>query len=89
MESRTVVLNAENGLHTRPAARFVKLAQGFAATVTVGANGATASAKSLFKLQLLGLAKGSAMLIQAEGEDEAAAVAALAECIENLGREQA
>jgi len=84
MERRTVVLYAENGLHTRPAAQFVKLAKSFAAEITVGANGATASAKSLFKLQLLGLAKGAVLLIQAEGEDAVQAASALVGFIEDL-----
>jgi phosphocarrier protein HPr len=85
MEQRTVVLQAENGLHARPAAEFVKLAKSFAAEITVGANGSAASAKSLFKLQLLGLAAGSALDIRAEGADAFQAVAALAGFIEGLG----
>ncbi|MBF0482030.1 MAG: HPr family phosphocarrier protein [Desulfovibrionaceae bacterium] len=89
MHSRTVVLCAHNGLHTRPAAEFVKLAKSFEAEVTVEANGSAASAKSLFKLQLLGLAKGSIMLIRAEGEDESQAAAALAGFIEALAGENA
>jgi phosphocarrier protein HPr len=84
MESRTVVLKTQNGLHTRPAAEFVKLAKSFAATITVEANGGGANAKSLFKLQLLGLAQGSAMRLAAEGEDARAALDALAAFIEGL-----
>jgi phosphocarrier protein HPr len=84
MEKRTVVLGAENGLHARPAAEFVKLAKSFVAQITVGVNGNAASAKSLFKLQLLGLAKGSVMHIQAEGEDEVQAASALAGFIEDV-----
>ena len=54
MYEKQVEITAENGLHTRPAAQFVKEAKGFDADITVTSNGKSASAKSLFKLQTLG-----------------------------------
>ncbi len=70
----TTVLRAENGLHLRPAAAFVKLAQGFEADIVVSSGSRQANAKSLFKLQLLGLAKGMEVRIEATGKDEDVAV---------------
>ena len=70
-KSKSVVITAENGLHTRPAAQFVKEAKGFKdSEITVISGGKSASAKSLFKLQTLGLTKGTTVTIKAEGPDE-------------------
>ena len=63
MYEKQVEITAENGLHTRPAAQFVKEAKGFDADITVTSNGKSASAKSLFKLQTLGLVKGTQVTI--------------------------
>ncbi|MFO6285370.1 HPr family phosphocarrier protein, partial [Pseudomonas aeruginosa] len=55
MFQHEVTSTAPNGLHTRPAAQFVKEAKGFTSEITVTSNGKSASAKSLFKLQTLRL----------------------------------
>lgn len=57
MFQQEVTITAPNGLHTRPAAQFVKEAKGFTSEITVTSNGKSASAKSLFKLQTLGLTR--------------------------------
>lgn len=59
MFQQEVTITAPNGLHTRPAAQFVKEAKGFTSEITVTSNGKSASAKSLFKLQTLGLTQGT------------------------------
>lgn len=74
MYEKQVEITAENGLHTRPAAQFVKEAQGFEADITVTSNGKGASAKSLFKMQTLGLVKGTLVTISAEGPQAQEAV---------------
>ena len=74
MFEKSVVITAENGLHTRPAAQFVKEAKEFQSDITVLSDGKSASAKSLFKLQTLGLTKGTTVTIQAEGSDAEQAV---------------
>ena len=50
MYSKDVEITAPNGLHTRPAAQFVKEAKAFASDITVSSAGKSASAKSLFKI---------------------------------------
>lgn len=62
MFQQEVTITAPNGLHTRPAAQFVKEAKGFTSEITVTSNGKSASAKSLFKLQTLGLTQGTVRL---------------------------
>ena len=84
MFSKDVEITAPNGLHTRPAAQFVKEAKAFAAEVNVTSGGKTASAKSLFKLQTLGLTQGTVITISADGEDEVQAVEHLVALIPTL-----
>lgn len=84
MYQQDVTITATNGLHTRPAAQFVKEAKTFASDITVNANGKSANAKSLFKLQTLGLTHGTVITISAEGEDEKQAVDHLTKLIPEL-----
>lgn len=84
MYSKDVEITAENGLHVRPAAEFVKQAKAFTSSITITSNGKSASAKSLFKLQTLGLTKGTVITISAEGEDEQKAVDHLVALIPTL-----
>lgn len=84
MYEKSVLITAENGLHTRPAAQFVKEAKAFTSEVSVISGGKSASAKSLFKLQTLGLTKGTTITIRAEGSDEQKAVDKLAALMDEL-----
>jgi phosphocarrier protein HPr len=77
MTSNDVTLQDEAGLHARPAAQFVKMANSFSSTITVQAGEKTANAKSIMKVLQLGARKGTTITISAEGADEAEAVAAL------------
>ncbi len=84
MFQQEVTITTPNGLHTRPAALFVKEAKGFVSEITVTSNGKTASAKSLFKLQTLGLTQGTVIVIKAEGEDEQQAIQYLVQLLAEL-----
>ncbi|WP_422134692.1 HPr family phosphocarrier protein [Endozoicomonas sp. ALD040] len=84
MFKKDVVITAENGLHTRPAAQFVKEAKSFDCDIKLEAGGKQASAKSLFKLQTLGLTQGSTVTIIGEGDGAEKAVEHLAEFIITL-----
>lgn len=84
MFEKSVVITAENGLHTRPAAQFVKEAKSFESKITIVSAGKEASAKSLFKLQTLGLTKGTEIIIRADGSDEKDAVAKLVALMDEL-----
>jgi phosphocarrier protein len=70
------------GLHARAAARFVHTANRFRSRVTVSRNGKTMDGKSILGILLLAASQGSVLEVGAEGEDESAAVAALAELVE-------
>ncbi|MBC8952441.1 MULTISPECIES: phosphocarrier protein Hpr [Xenorhabdus] len=84
MFQQEVTITAPNGLHTRPAAQFVKEAKGFSSDITLTSGGKSASAKSLFKLQTLGLTQGTIVTIAAEGDDAQQAVAHLVKLMGEL-----
>ncbi|ASX25752.1 HPr family phosphocarrier protein [Candidatus Williamhamiltonella defendens] len=84
MFEKEFTIIAANGLHTRPAAQFVKEAKQFNCDIKVISGGKSASAKSLFKLQTLGLAKDTSIVISAEGEDEKKAVEYLVKLLAKL-----
>lgn len=84
MFQKEVIITASHGLHTRPATQFVKKAKNFHSEITIISNGKQANGKSLFKLQALGLSKGSTIIIAAHGQDEQLAVQHLIKFITEL-----
>jgi phosphocarrier protein HPr len=76
-----VALPADVALHARPAARFVKTAMGFGATVHVGTGEREADAKSLLAVLALGATGGTTLHLRADGDDADAAISALAGCV--------
>ncbi|SNC58422.1 phosphocarrier protein Hpr [Sodalis endosymbiont of Henestaris halophilus] len=84
MYQQEAIITAPNGLHTRPATQFVKKAKSFSSEITVTVNGKSASAKSLFKLQTLGMTEGTVITITAEGKDEQKAVEHLVKLMAEL-----
>ncbi len=81
MAEREVVVVPEAGLHARPAAKFVKTAKGYSSDIVVIKDGAEVNAKSSLRLMTLGAKHGDKITIRANGEDEEAAVEALADLI--------
>ena len=89
MTRREVRIRNRLGLHARAAARFVHLATRFHAKVTLSRDGRTMDGKSILGILLLAAARGSKLVVAAEGADEADAVAALAALIEGGFGEEA
>jgi phosphocarrier protein HPr len=81
MTSTTLTLHHEAGLHARPAALFVKLAATFQSAITVTLGAKTINAKSIVQVLTLGAKQGSTITVQADGPDEAAAIAALEQLV--------
>jgi len=80
MAQREATVGPEEGIHGRPAARFVKAAKGFSSQVVIVKGDREVNAKSVLKIT--GLAtKGEKVTIRAEGEDAERAVETLAELI--------
>lgn len=84
-----IIVANEVGLHARPAAMFVKTAAGFKCKVTVEnltKGTAPANAKSLLSILSIAVQKNDKVRINADGENDAAAVDALIKLIEtNFG----
>ncbi len=82
MAEREATVGPEEGIHGRPAARFVKAAKQFSSQIVVIKDGREVNAKSVMKLTTgLAAKKGEKIIIRAEGEDAEEAVDALAELI--------
>ncbi|MFT4251739.1 MAG: HPr family phosphocarrier protein [Caulobacter sp.] len=81
--SATVEIINERGLHARASAKFVKLASGFDAEVTVAREGSSVDARSIMGLMMLAAGIGSTIDIAAEGPEAEAAVDALVELVGN------
>lgn len=83
MITRTIEITNKRGLHARASAKFVTLASTLPATVEVEKDGARVVGTSIMGLMMLGAAIGDTVTISASGDGAEAAVAALAELVEN------
>jgi len=69
------------GLHARAAAKLTEVAGAFASEIWLSRNGRRVNAKSIMGVMMLAAGKGSRVLIEADGDDADAALAALAKLI--------
>jgi len=69
------------GLHARAAAKLTEVAGAFVAEVWLSRSGRRVNAKSIMGVMMLAAGKGSRVLIEADGEDAEAALAALMKLI--------
>lgn len=85
MYSKLTTIVNETGLHARPASDFVRAASQFKSDITIQreGNGTAVNAKSIIFLLSQGLAKGTPVILSAEGEDEQEAVDTLAALIDS------
>ncbi len=65
------------GLHARASAKLTQTAGGFQSHVWVSRNGRRVNAKSIMGVMMLAAAKGSKIVVETEGVDEAAAMQAI------------
>ncbi len=77
MVEKETTVGAQEGLHARPAAQFVKTAKGFSSEIVIVKGDKEANAKSSMKIMTLAAKKGDEVVIRAEGEDAEEAVNAL------------
>ena len=78
-----VTIDNKYGLHARPAAEFVKLANRFRAEVWIRKDDVEVSGKSIMGVMMLAAECGSTVHVRALGEDAAPAVDALCELVRN------
>jgi len=78
MLQREVEIINKLGLHARASAKLTQVAGQFQAGVWMSRNGRRVNAKSIMGVMMLAAAKGSKVVIETEGSDEAEAMAAVA-----------
>ncbi|MEB3702181.1 HPr family phosphocarrier protein [Candidatus Bealeia paramacronuclearis] len=64
-----VTIQNRKGLHARPTAKIVKLAESFSSHIELSHNNLNVSAKSIMGILMLGVRYGSTVIIKAEGSD--------------------
>lgn len=77
MQQTDLPIQNELGLHARPAANFVELAQQYTCELVLIKEGQQANAKSILSLMTLDVRPGDHVTLQADGPDEAEAIQAL------------
>jgi phosphocarrier protein HPr len=78
-----VVLPTENGLHARPATKFVETASKFSCDVTLSKDGMVANGKSVIEILTLAAEQGSHLVICADGDDADEAVQSLSRLVQS------
>ena len=83
MINKTILIQNKLGLHARSASVFVRTASGFASSVTVSNQHATANGKSIMSMMLLQASLGTEISLEIEGNDEHDAIEAMVTLINN------
>ena len=81
LAKRKVIINNAQGLHARPAALFVQVANKFDSRITVKRDTEEVNGKSIMGILMLGAEKGSVIIIEAEGADANLAIVELEKVI--------
>ncbi|MFT6435968.1 MAG: phosphocarrier protein [Candidatus Azotimanducaceae bacterium] len=82
IEHRITIQN-KLGMHARAASSFVKVSQGYGASITVRNGPQSADGKSIMSMMMLQATIGTEILLILDGDDEIAAQQALIELIDN------
>lgn len=75
--NKKITVKNKQGLHARPAALFVQLANKFESAITVKRNKERVNGKSIMGILMLAAEQGSQIIIEADGEDAFKAIAEL------------
>ncbi|MGE3918730.1 MAG: HPr family phosphocarrier protein [Hyphomicrobiaceae bacterium] len=78
-----LLIRNKKGLHARASAKFVKCAETFDATIHVSREGQTVGGTSIMGLMMLAAGQGTTIVIETEGREAAAALAALKALVED------
>ncbi len=80
---KKLIVKNKQGLHARPAALFVQVANKFDCRITIKRDEEEVNGKSIMGILMLGAEKGSEILIEADGEDAETAMIELEKLIVN------
>lgn len=78
---KSLIVKNKQGLHARPAALFVQIANKFDARITVRRDDEEVNGKSIMGILMLGAEKGSSIVIEADGDDAGLAILELEKVI--------
>ena len=81
MQQREVEIVNKLGLHARASAKLTQLAAKYPCEVMLSRNGRKVNAKSIMGVMMLAANKGSKVILETDGAEEAAAIEALAALI--------
>lgn len=79
MKKEVMAIQSPSGLEARSIAVLVQLASQFDSKVYLEAGGKRVNAKSIMGMMSIGLDTGESVTIEADGEDEEAAIARISE----------
>jgi phosphocarrier protein HPr len=79
---KTLTILNKLGLHARPAAMFVRIANRYSCEITVEKDGEEVNGKSIMGLMMLAAGCGSELRVAASGDDAEKAVNELADLIQ-------
>ena len=88
MTEKEITIKNRAGIHARPAALLVQVANEFESEIFMEKNGNKINAKSIMGIITLGAAYNTTLSVMAEGKDEEAAVAAIVRLFENRFEEE-
>lgn len=74
---KKIIVKNKQGLHARPAALFVQIANKFDSRITLKRDNEEINGKSIMGILMLGAEKGSEIIIEADGEDADSAIVEL------------
>jgi phosphocarrier protein len=74
---KKLFIKNKQGLHARPAALFVQVANKFDSRITVKRDKEAVNGKSIMGILMLGAGKGTAIVVEAEGDDAGLALTEL------------
>ena len=81
MASAEVLIVNKLGLHARASAKLTQVASGYSCELWLTRNGRRVNAKSIMGVMMLAAGKGASIIIEADGDDAEAALAALQKLI--------
>ncbi|HEX5364908.1 MAG TPA: HPr family phosphocarrier protein [Gallionella sp.] len=77
MQQQDVLIINKLGLHARASAKLTQMASGFKCEVMLSRNNRRVNAKSIMGVMMLAASKGTTIVIETDGPDEAEAMQAL------------
>jgi phosphocarrier protein len=83
MKKRDLLIENKLGLHARAAAQIVKTASGYNSRILLSKDGVEVDGKSIMGIMMMAAARGTTILVQADGGDEDRALEGMEKLFKN------